>query len=95
LTRITNELTETSHNSAYAAQRFHLTSAKERDMFMNSVIKKVEKMGSYRLNNQDADHPAQRRERALQEIDQIVRKMSYSPAMDSQRAIKTKFVDSL
>ncbi|CAG8614635.1 1076_t:CDS:2, partial [Paraglomus occultum] len=89
LTRITNELTETSYNSAYAAQRFHLTSAKERDMFMNSVIKKVEKMGSYRLNNQDADPPAQRRERALQEIDQIVGKMAYSPVMDSQRAIRT------
>jgi hypothetical protein len=86
---LTNELTESSNKSAYAAQRFHLTSAKERDMFMNSMIKKVEKMGSYRLGNQDADHPAQRRERALQEIDQIMLKMSYSPIMDSQRARMT------
>ncbi|KAG9300706.1 hypothetical protein G9A89_023504 [Geosiphon pyriformis] len=86
LTRLTNELTKTN-SPTYASQRFHLSPLKERDMFMNSVFKKVDKMGSHRMHNQDADPPAQRRERAFQEIEEIMDKLTYRFEMDNQRAI--------
>jgi len=79
-------------SSAYNSQRFHLSSAKEKDMYMNGVMKKVERMGSYRLANQDADSPI---ERSCKEIENIIAKMQYSPSMNKQRAIwspkKSKF----
>ncbi|CAJ0831113.1 11201_t:CDS:2 [Entrophospora sp. SA101] len=84
LTRLTDEFAKSATNSMYASQRFHLTPAKEKDMFMNSVFKRVEKLHSYRMVNQDADPPFVRRE---QEAEQMVSKMQYSPSMDSQRAI--------
>jgi hypothetical protein len=74
--------------SGYAAQRFQLTPAKERDMFINSVWKKVDKLRGYRFSDQDAESPVERRERALQELENIMvqQKMSYTRAMDNQRA---------
>ncbi|GES90542.1 hypothetical protein GLOIN_2v1463146 [Rhizophagus clarus] len=99
LTKLTNELTKTATTPVYASQRFHLSSTKEKDMFMNSVIKKIDKLRSYRLENQDADSPTERRERSCQEVEKIVAKMQYSPSMDNQRATwspkKSKFPFSL
>ncbi|RIA97809.1 hypothetical protein C1645_732199 [Glomus cerebriforme] len=95
LTKLTNELTKSATSSAYASQRFHLSSTKEKDMFINSVIKKIDKLRSYRLENQDADSPVERRERSCREVEKIVAKMQYSSSMDNQRATwspkKSKF----
>jgi hypothetical protein len=99
LTKLTNELTKSATTPEYASQRFHLSSAKEKDMFMNSVIKKIDKLRSYRLENQDADSPTERRERSWREVEKIVAKMQYSPSMNYQRATwspkKSKFPFSL
>jgi hypothetical protein len=98
LTRLTIELTKSATSSAYASQRFHLSSTKEKDMFMNSVIKKIDKLRSYRMENQDADSPTERHERSCREVEKIVAKMQYSPSMDNQRATwspkKSKFPSS-
>ncbi|CAB4378884.1 hypothetical protein RIR_jg40283.t1 [Rhizophagus irregularis DAOM 181602=DAOM 197198] len=99
LTKLTNELTKSATTPVYASQRFHLSTTKEKDMFMNSVIKKIDKLRSYRLENQDADSPTERRERSCREVEKIVAKMQYSPSMDNQRATwspkKSKFPFSL
>ncbi|CAG8562522.1 5489_t:CDS:2, partial [Acaulospora morrowiae] len=84
LTRLTNELTKTSH-PAYASQRYQLSPSKEKDMFMNSVIKRVEKLQSYRMIDQDADSPRERREKAWKEIETIIDKQQNS-SMSNQRA---------
>ncbi|CAG8502920.1 7212_t:CDS:2 [Scutellospora calospora] len=85
LTRLTNELTET--NTIYASQRYNLSPSQEREMFMNSIFKKVEKMQSYRMEDQDAESPTERKERAWKEIENlIVTKQQYSPSMNYQRA---------
>ncbi|CAG8582940.1 12095_t:CDS:10 [Ambispora gerdemannii] len=84
LTRLVGELSKSNHATSYASQRFQLSAVKERDMFMNSVLKKVEKMGGYRLDNQDADPPAQRRGHALQEIEGLMEKLSHRTPMNNQ-----------
>jgi len=35
-------------------QRFVMRPAKERDMYLNTLLKRVDKLDSYRLSNQDA-----------------------------------------
>ncbi|CAG8699273.1 4872_t:CDS:2 [Racocetra persica] len=89
LTRLTNELTRTSADTIYASQRYKLSPDKERDMFMNSIIKKVEKMQSYRMEDQDAESPTERKERAWKEIENVLTKQQYSPSMNYQRATLT------
>ncbi|CAG8749484.1 3932_t:CDS:2, partial [Acaulospora colombiana] len=89
LTRLTNELTKTYTHPAYASQRYQLTPAKEKDMFMNTVIKRVEKLQSYRMNDQDADSPKERREKAWKEIEVIVNKQQNSSYMNNQRATRS------
>ncbi|KAF0383477.1 hypothetical protein F8M41_011727 [Gigaspora margarita] len=83
LTRLTNELTKTSTNNIYTSQRYKLSPDQERDMFMNSIFKKVEKMQSYRMDDQDAELP---QERAWKEIENLLIKQQYSPSMNYQRA---------
>ncbi|CAG8506757.1 6904_t:CDS:2 [Cetraspora pellucida] len=89
LTRLTNELTKTSVDTIYTSQRYKLSPDKERDMFMNSIIKKVEKMQSYRMEDQDAESPTERKERAWKEIENVLTKQEYSPSMNYQRATLT------
>ncbi|CAG8519609.1 10555_t:CDS:2, partial [Funneliformis caledonium] len=90
LTRLTCEL-----SSPYASQRFHLSSAKEKDMYMNNVMKKVGKLRSYRFENQDAHLSTKPDECSYNEIENIIAKMQYSPSMENQRATwspkKSKF----
>ncbi|CAG8433361.1 1570_t:CDS:2 [Diversispora eburnea] len=86
LTRLTNELAKNSINPAYELQRYQLTLDKEKNMFMNTVLKRIEKLQSYRLNDQDADPPEERKERVLKEIEAIIDKQLHSPSMNNQRA---------
>ncbi|RHZ79050.1 hypothetical protein Glove_152g46 [Diversispora epigaea] len=86
LTRLTNELAKNAIHPAYELQRYQLTPDKEKNMFMNTVLKRIEKLQSYRLNDQDADSPEERKERVLKEIEAIIDKQLHSPSMDNQRA---------
>lgn len=84
MTRLTNELAKKSIHPAYELQRYQLSPDKEKNMFMNTVLKRIEKLQSYRLNDQDADPPEERK--ILKEIEAIIDKQLHSPSMNNQRA---------
>ncbi|CAG8521757.1 7156_t:CDS:2 [Ambispora leptoticha] len=86
LTRLAGELSKPHRITSYASQRFQLSAVKERDMFINSVLRKVEKMRGYRLDNQDANPPVQHRVSAIKEIEGLMEKLSHRSTMDNQRA---------
>ncbi|CAM0142022.1 unnamed protein product [Umbelopsis sp. WA50703] len=51
------KISQSSCNDRFDEQRYQLSSSKERDIFMNDIVKKVDKLQHRRLDNQDATLP--------------------------------------
>ncbi|KNE67361.1 hypothetical protein AMAG_11829 [Allomyces macrogynus ATCC 38327] len=72
--------------SALNSQRYTLSEDKERDMFLGQVLHRVSRLNGRRLDDQSADAPGVRKERAFSEVDAIMERMCRdSPKHDSQR----------
>ncbi|KAJ3369220.1 hypothetical protein GGF31_005502 [Allomyces arbusculus] len=72
--------------SALNDQRYTLSEDKERDMFLGQVLHRVSRLNGRRLDDQSADAPGVRKERAFNEVDAIMERMCRdSSKHDSQR----------
>ncbi|KNE58261.1 hypothetical protein, variant [Allomyces macrogynus ATCC 38327] len=72
--------------SALNDQRYTLSEDKERDMFLGQVLHRVSRLNGRRLDDQSADAPGVRKERAFSEVDAIMERMCRdSSKHDSQR----------
>ncbi|KAI8357454.1 hypothetical protein B0O80DRAFT_288636 [Mortierella sp. GBAus27b] len=59
MTRLTNALYQQSASSkAFATQRFTLTEDKARNMALQGILSKIERVSSRRMGNQDATAPS-------------------------------------
>ncbi|KAI7887547.1 hypothetical protein K492DRAFT_232969 [Lichtheimia hyalospora FSU 10163] len=81
---LTDLLAKSLHRPSYNRQRFHLSNDKERDLFMNGLLHKVDRLEGRRLSNQDADPPRDELEDLLQHICRAKR-----TRLDNQRAAFT------
>lgn len=75
LDSLRTELIRLSNRYNGPIQHFELSPRKEREMFMNSVITRVDKLNERRLANQDSDGPKARMEKKFQEVDQMMDRM--------------------
>lgn len=69
MTHITDMVARSMNRPRFARQRFYMSAAKERDLFMNNLLNKVDRLEGRRLVNQDAEVPRSRAEYA--ELDHI------------------------
>ncbi|RUS13739.1 hypothetical protein BC937DRAFT_94845 [Endogone sp. FLAS-F59071] len=60
MNHLSNQLARTAEEPSYAAQRFVISPFKERDMFMNDVFRRMDKLSERRMNNQDANPPSRK-----------------------------------
>ncbi|KAI9100554.1 hypothetical protein DFS34DRAFT_592441 [Phlyctochytrium arcticum] len=74
----------TTENTQYAQQRYEMSSTKERDLFIQGLGAKMERMDSRRLGNQDAVSSSQRKDEKFDELDRIMSK--FPENLSSQRA---------
>ncbi|CDH53951.1 predicted protein [Lichtheimia corymbifera JMRC:FSU:9682] len=81
---LTDLLAKSLHRPSYSRQRFQLSSDKERDLFMNGLLHKVDRLEGRRLSNQDADPPRDELEDLLHHICRAKR-----TRLDNQRAAFT------
>lgn len=87
---LTDLLAKSLHRPSYNRQRFHLSNDKERDLFMNGLLHKVDRLEGRRLSNQDADPPRDELEDLLHHICRAKR-----TRMDNQRAAFTTATTAL
>ncbi|KAG0172136.1 hypothetical protein DFQ28_004288 [Apophysomyces sp. BC1034] len=57
LTTMTDLLAQSLHRPRLSKQRYSLSALKERDLFINSLFKKVDRLEGRRMTNQDAERP--------------------------------------
>ncbi|KAF7729863.1 hypothetical protein EC973_003597 [Apophysomyces ossiformis] len=57
LTAMTDLLAKSLHRPRLSKQRYSLSALKERDLFINSLFKKVDRLEGRRMTNQDAERP--------------------------------------
>ncbi|KAI8813724.1 hypothetical protein BJ742DRAFT_767296 [Cladochytrium replicatum] len=62
-------------------QRFVMTPAKEKKLYMSNILKRVDKMNDRRLDSQSAEHPQERR---IQELERIMDRLP--PSLSDQRS---------
>ncbi|KAI8808987.1 hypothetical protein BJ742DRAFT_257592 [Cladochytrium replicatum] len=62
-------------------QRFVMTPAKEKKLYMSNILKRVDKMNDRRLDSQSAQHPQERR---IQELERIMDRLP--PSLSDQRS---------
>ncbi|KAI9278877.1 hypothetical protein BDA99DRAFT_17876 [Phascolomyces articulosus] len=87
LYEMTDLLVKSLHRPCFNKQRYQLTADKERDLFMNGLFNKVDRLEGRRLSNQDAEQPTSR----LDELDQILNHICRSKQVqfENQRATFT------
>ena len=87
LYEMTDLLVKSLHRPCFNKQRYQLTADKERDLFMNGLFNKVDRLEGRRLSNQDAEQPKNR----LDELDQILNHICHSKRaqFENQRATFT------
>ncbi|KAI8143592.1 hypothetical protein BJV82DRAFT_611004 [Fennellomyces sp. T-0311] len=87
LYEMTDLLVKSLHRPCFNKQRYHLTADKERDLFMNGLFNKVDRLEGRRLSNQDAEQPTPRHD----ELDQILNHICRAKRtqFDNQRATFT------
>lgn len=78
-------LVKSLNRPAYNRQRFSLSAAKERTLFMSGLFNKVESLEGCRLANQDAECSKTATEKDLQQLLNTIYK-STKPQLDNQRA---------
>jgi hypothetical protein len=86
LTHTTDLLVKSLNRPAYNRQRFSMSDAKERNLFISGLFNKVESLEGYRLVNQDAELPVKEAEED-QDLHQLLDNIYKSkPQLDNQRA---------
>ena len=87
LYEMTDLLVKSLHRPCFTKQRYQLSADKERDLFMNGLFNKVDRLEGRRLSNQDAEKPSHR----LDELDQILNNICRAKRsqFDNQRATFT------
>ncbi|KAL9544570.1 hypothetical protein MBANPS3_007550 [Mucor bainieri] len=90
LTHTTDLLVKSLDRPAYHRQRFSLSAAKERTLFMSGLFNKVESLEGYRLANQDAELASSPPTSAAdnEDLQQLLNNIykSTKPQLDNQRA---------
>ncbi|KAL7317958.1 hypothetical protein PS15m_004246 [Mucor circinelloides] len=94
LTHTTDLLVKSLNRPAYNRQRFSLSAAKERTLFMSGLFNKVESLEGYRLVNQDAELSCKTAAAAAatadenEDLQQLLNNIykSTKPQLDNQRA---------
>ncbi|KAG1113451.1 hypothetical protein G6F42_014461 [Rhizopus arrhizus] len=93
LTHTTDLLVKSLNRPAYNRQRFSLSAAKERTLFMSGLFNKVESLEGYRLVNQDAELSGKTAAAAAaadenEDLQQLLNNIykSTKPQLDNQRA---------
>ncbi|KAI9288887.1 hypothetical protein BC943DRAFT_123760 [Umbelopsis sp. AD052] len=89
LSNFVDKVTKLSFNSRLNKQRYQLSSAQERAVFINSIVKKVDRLQTFRLQNQDAAPPQKilSEQEATQEMLVILERVQSSrKQFDNQRA---------
>jgi hypothetical protein len=89
LSNFVDKVTKLSFNSRLNKQRYQLSSAQERAVFINSIVKKVDRLQTFRLQNQDAAPPQKilSEQEATQEMLGILERVqSTRKQFDNQRA---------
>ncbi|KAL0140599.1 hypothetical protein V8B55DRAFT_1508749 [Mucor lusitanicus] len=91
LTHTTDLLVKSLDRPAYHRQRFSLSAAKERTLFMSGLFSKVESLEGYRLVNQDAELSSKTTTSTAadnEDLQQLLNNIykSTKPQLDNQRA---------
>ncbi|KAI8643393.1 hypothetical protein BD408DRAFT_442610 [Parasitella parasitica] len=88
LTHTTDLLVKSLDRPAYNRQRFSLSAAKERTLFISGLFNKVESLEGYRLVNQDAELPSNDSIADNEDLQQLLNNIykSSKPQLDNQRA---------
>ncbi|CEP19675.1 hypothetical protein [Parasitella parasitica] len=88
LTHTTDLLVKSLDRPAYNRQRFSLSAAKERTLFISGLFNKVESLEGYRLANQDAEFPSNDSIADNEDLQQLLNNIykSSKPQLDNQRA---------
>lgn len=89
LSNFVDKVTKLSFNSRLNKQRYQLSSAQERAVFINSIVKRVDRLQTFRLHDQDAAPPQQllSEQEATQEMFGILERVqSTRKQFDNQRA---------
>lgn len=84
-----DRISKSSFNSDFNKQRYQLSKAQERTIFMNSIVKKVDRLQHCRLDNQDASLPKKTptKQDSVQEMFCILERVqSTKKQFDNQRA---------
>lgn len=84
-----DKLSKPSFRSRFNKQRYQLSSTQERDIFINNIVKKVDRLQHCRLDNQDAilPHKIQSKHDSVQEFFGILERVqSTKKQFDNQRA---------
>ncbi|KAJ3158152.1 hypothetical protein HDU86_003104 [Geranomyces michiganensis] len=82
----------------FAAQRYEVSPAKQRNMFMSTLSTRVDRLADRRLGNQDALSPAQKKEESWSELERILDGVTTGmagqraslPSQSSKSSISTK-----
>lgn len=87
LTQTTDLLVKSLNRPTYNRQRFSMSAAKERSLFMSGLFNKVENLEGHRLTNQDAEIP-DKKLREDEDLNQLLNHIykSSKPQLDNQRA---------
>ncbi|CAO3637595.1 unnamed protein product [Mucor hiemalis] len=87
LTQTTDLLVKSINRPTYNRQRFSMSAAKERNLFISGLFNKVESLEGYRLANQDAEIP-DKKLREDEDLNQLLNHIykSSKPQLDNQRA---------
>lgn len=90
MTTMTDRLTKMMNRPQFNRQRYSLTDVKEREIFIDRIFQKVDRMEKRRMSNQDAEwsqHQKQQKKSMDDELDHLFDHINKSKSqLDNQRA---------
>ncbi|CAO3630685.1 unnamed protein product [Cunninghamella echinulata] len=90
MTTMTDKLTKMMNRPQFNRQRYSLTDVKEREIFIDRIFQKVDRMEKRRMSNQDAEwsqHQKQQKKSMDDELDHLFDHINKSKSqLDNQRA---------